>query len=104
MQPFIHLYFKELRKSIPVKVDTGSDVSVLPASLIPQHINAKRESTLLQGTTANNTPLSFDFTVELTVVADGRDFQHKFYVSAAVNRSLLGIDFLSQHCCCAKLA
>ena len=72
-------------------MDTGADVSVLPATATD-----RRSSTTTSLIAANGSAIDTFGTRTVRLHFDGLQADHRFHV-AAVNRPILGADFFSRH-------
>ena len=92
---FVHLDFKELGHSVAFKVDTGSDVSIIPMSWL----SADLPYTSIDVTTvvANENQMVLDKAITLHALLPDNTLQpHTFLVTHATTKALLGTDFLSK--------
>ena len=92
---FVHLQFKETGHSIAFKVDTGTDVSIIPAN----YLNADLPYFPIDVKTvvANENHMNINKAITLHVLLPDNTVQpHTFLVTHAITRALLGTDFLSK--------
>ena len=93
---FAHLYISELQKTIPFKVDTGADISVIPEHFL--NSTTQKFSVNVEAAVANGSNMSFTSAINTTVVAGSRNFNHTFYIANKyTHRAILGLDFLHKY-------
>ena len=98
---FAHLFIAQLRYTIPFKIDTGADISLIPERLISSSL--PRQDANITAVAANGTKMSIDAKATLTVQFPSSNntthsIQHEFYIASRhTHRALLGLDFLSKY-------
>ena len=87
------LAVKDTLSGMELLVDTGAEVSILPASSTDKALKRtpKQQLTAANGSQINNYGVQ-----ERRICIQGRSFTHRFYL-ADVRRPLLGADFLLKH-------
>ena len=90
---FVHFVVAQLQKSIPWKIDTGSEISFFSSVRIPAHIQLDSETASLMAATANGSEMYFSQKAQLSLRHGEFEATHTFYICDIECRSIIGMDF-----------
>ena len=93
---YIYMFIPQLNKLVPMKIGTGSDISIFPGHLSEGQDDIEPLCEYFDATAANGTTIRLDKSATLTSTLQCKNFsiQHKFYLSDDINKCLLGLDIL----------
>ena len=94
---FVQFVAVEMRKSIPWKIDTGSEISFFSRVRIPAHIQLDSETASLTAATANGSEMYFSQKAQLSLRNGAFEGTHTFYICDIECRSIIGMDFLTRY-------
>ncbi len=93
---YIFFFLPQFNKIVPMKIDTGSDISICPTRLVADRDTELQDETM-EAIVANGSAICLDKSMTLALQCKNFSTQHKFYLSDDIHKCLLGLDFLLDH-------